>query len=54
MSKKKMPTYRLYRDGELIMTGTEFQLMRYVHSKHSFSFLHALKYEGYSWEQVLP
>ena len=48
----RMPKFNLYRDGELIFTGTEIQLMQYIHRRHSFSFSHAIQFEGYSYEQV--
>lgn len=49
MQKK---TYILYHDGKEIMTGSEFEILKYIHRHHSYSLSHALKYEGYSIEET--
>lgn len=44
--------YRLTRDGEEIMVGTELEILTYIHRKHSYSMQHALEHEGYRLEPV--
>jgi hypothetical protein len=44
-------TYRLYRDGELILKGSEQDCWNYIHQHHNFSVAHALKWEGYRIER---
>ena len=44
-----MIKFDLYRDGSLVMTGTENEMMEYIHRNHSFSFWWATTYEGYSF-----
>lgn len=43
--------YNLSRDGKAIMTGDEFEILRYIHKNHCFSLDWACKYEGYSLEE---
>lgn len=43
-------TYILKRDGEEVARGDEFELLKYMHRKHSFSMDWACKHEGYSVE----
>ena len=40
--------FDLKHDGKLAVTGTEPELLAWIHKKHSFSMSHALAYEGYS------
>lgn len=42
--------YTLTRDGVKVFTGTEEEIMAYVHKTHPYSVYHALKYEGYQVE----
>lgn len=46
-----MKTYILKRDGVEVERGDEFALLAYIHRTHSFSFDHALRFEGYSVEE---
>ncbi len=43
--------YILFRDGKEIMSGNEFEVLKYIHRNHSYSFDHAIKYEGYSMKE---
>ena len=47
-----MKTYILKRDGVEVERGDEFALIAYIHRAHSFSFDHALRFEGYSVERA--
>lgn len=47
------PSYRLLRDGEDVMVGTEQEIWSWLHRNHSYSVGHALKYEGYSIKPVM-
>ena len=40
--------FDLYRDGSWIMTGTEIEVMGYIHRKHTFSLIWATMFEGYT------
>jgi hypothetical protein len=40
--------YVLSRDGAEVMRGTEGELWRYLHTTHSYSVEHALRFEGYA------
>jgi hypothetical protein len=44
--------FELYRDGELLMVGTELDCINYVHQNHAFSFHEALTHQGFTWEPV--
>lgn len=46
--------YILLRDGKEVMRGYEDDCMKFIHKNHSYSFDHALKYEGYSIKKVWP
>lgn len=52
--KNLPPLFALRRDGKLVFTGTHLACVSYIHQIHSFSFDHALIYEGYSIEEVKP
>ena len=40
---------RLYRDGKLVKKFKSYgDAVGYVHRNHSYSFDHAIRYEGYS------
>ncbi len=51
MTNTNKKTFELFRDKELVFTGTEIECMRYIHKKHSFSFRWAFLFEGYSMEE---
>ena len=40
--------YELRHDGELVLVGTEGELWRYLHERHSSSVSWSLKYGGYA------
>jgi len=43
----------LKRDNiEVFRAATDAEIMAYIHRKHSFSFHHAIKFEGYSLEET--
>lgn len=42
----------LKKDSKVIMTGTSFEIAKYIHNHHSYSVAHALRYEGYKIEPV--
>lgn len=46
------PIFTLKRDGKEILKGSEITILDYIHMSHSFSLSHALKYEGYSVENI--
>lgn len=37
----------LYHDEKLVMSGTDIEIMKYIHDNHPFSLNHACKHEGY-------
>jgi hypothetical protein len=41
----------LKRDGVEVTRGTDIECIRYIHTCHSYSLSHALRYEGYSMEE---
>ncbi len=51
MGKNKMPIFILYHDNKFIMEGTEFEMMRYIHNKHGYSFSWAISFQGYSYKR---
>jgi hypothetical protein len=43
----------LKREGkEIKRCNNEYDVMEWIHKHHSYSFYHAVKYEGYSVEEV--
>jgi len=44
--------YDLFRDGQFVMRGTYSELLSYIHRTHSYSFEHAVTFEGYSTSPV--
>ena len=44
----------LKRDGEEVARGNEFELLKHIHTRHSFSIDWAIAHEGYSVEPVEP
>jgi hypothetical protein len=47
-----MQKWNLFRDGNLVMTGTGMEILEYVLKKHSFSLSWAVQHEGYRVEAV--
>jgi len=45
--------YVLSRDGKVVMRGTEQEVWTYIHTNHSYSVEHALKYEGFKLQPDL-
>jgi ubiquinone biosynthesis protein UbiJ len=48
-----MMRYNLLRDGRLVLSGTQADLMRFVHLAHCFSFDWAIRFAGYSVEVIV-
>lgn len=46
-----MEIFILKRDGIEVARGEAFSLFDYIHRTHSFSWSHALRFEGYSVER---
>lgn len=40
--------YEMFRDNQKVFEGTQYDCMKYIHTKHSFSFHWACEFEGYS------
>ncbi len=45
-------TYVLLRDGKEVHRGTAHSAILYIHKHHSYSYAHALKYEGYKRKKL--
>jgi hypothetical protein len=43
-----MSRFVLHHDGVEVVRGTEDECVRYIHRNHSYSFDHAIKYEGFT------
>ena len=44
--------YDLMHDGKIVYHGTWFKCCEFIHNLHSYSFAHALKFEGYSLRET--
>jgi hypothetical protein len=42
----------LKRDGREVKRGTYIEVLDYIHRNHSYSFDHAVRFEGYSVEDA--